>query len=295
MASYKQEWIDALKHLRLHFSLLLMPVFLFAVSQLPEVNYTIAALVFIILHVLTYPASNIFNSYYDRDIGSVGGLKNPPPPNKKMLWLANTLDISALLFSLSISNTFALLISVYISASRLYSYRPIRLKQYPIIGFFVIFIFQGAFTFYLSSYGCLHRDVSPSRLFGLHLSEILPMVASSFQIGAIYPLTQIYQHKSDLADGVTTLSCKLGYRGTFIFAGIMFSIAALFYYLHFSKTDITSFYLFTAIQVPIIGYFVYWASKVWKDITYADYKHTMYMNVIAAVVFNLFFLYLILT
>ena len=122
MASYKQEWIDALKHLRLHFSLLLMPVFLFAVSQLPEVNYTIAALVFIILHVLTYPASNIFNSYYDRDIGSVGGLKNPPPPNKKMLWLANTLDISALLFSLSISNTFALLISVYISASRLYSY-----------------------------------------------------------------------------------------------------------------------------------------------------------------------------
>ena len=295
MASGKQEWIDAIKHLRLHFSLLLMPVFVFAVSQLPETDYSLALLTFIILHLLVYPASNIFNSYYDKDEGSVGGLKYPPPPNKKMLWLANILDISAILLSLSIHKLFALLVFLYILASRLYSYRPIRLKKYPFIGFFVIFIFQGAFTFYLSMYSFLHWQLNTANLYGLQLDTVLPMLASSFQIGAIYPLTQIYQHKSDLADGVTTLSYKLGYRGTFIFAGIMFGIATLFYFLYFSVTNINDFYIFTIVQMPIIGYFVYWASKVWKDTQYADYKHTMYMNVIAAVVLNLFFLYLVLT
>ncbi|MDB4161078.1 UbiA family prenyltransferase [Bacteroidia bacterium] len=295
MASNKQEWIDAIKHLRLHFSLLLMPVFLFAVSQLPEIDYRIISLTFIILHVLVYPASNIFNSYYDRDEGSVGGLRCPPPPNNKMLWLANILDASAILLSLSIHQSFSILVSSYILASRLYSYPPIRLKKYPIIGFFVIFIFQGAFTFYLTRYSLLHWHVNATNLYGLQVNTILPMLSSSFQIGAIYPLTQIYQHKSDLADGVTTLSYKLGYRGTFIFAGIMFGIATLFYFLYFSATDINDFYIFTVVQMPIIGYFVYWASKVWKDTQYADYKHTMYMNVIAAVILNLFFLYLVLT
>jgi 1,4-dihydroxy-2-naphthoate octaprenyltransferase len=278
-----------------------MPVFLFALSQTTLVNTLNAVIVFTVLHLLVYPSSNIFNSYYDRDEGSVGGLKNPPPPNIKMLLLANILDFTALSLSLNISKSFAILVLTYIIASRLYSYRPIRLKMYPIIGFLVIFIFQGAFTYYLTQIGSFglsayNQHLDWICLKGIQFHDIyFAMLATSFQIGAIYPLTQIYQHESDLADGVTTLSYKLGYRGTFIFAGIMFGIATLFYYLHFKETDINSFYLFTVVQIPIIGYFVYWARKVWKDTKYADYKHTMYMNVIAAVILNLFFLYLVLT
>ena len=297
MASNKQEWLDAFKHLRLHFSLLLMPVYLFALSQTPYADIGGAGISFFILHLLIYPASNAFNSYYDSDLGSVGGLENPPPSNPKMLWLANILDSSALLLAFSISYYLTLLVGAYIIASRLYSYRNIRLKQFAIIGFLVIFIFQGFFTFYLSmisfqpTFELLNKRINPFVFVDLFLYAGL---ACSFQIGAIYPLTQIYQHDSDLADGVTTLSYKLGYRGTFIFAGIMFGIATLFYYLHFKETDINSFYLFTVVQIPIIGYFVYWARKVWQDTKYADYKHTMYMNVIAAVILNLFFLYLVI-
>lgn len=302
MASNKQEWIDAFKHLRLHFSLLLMPVFLFALSQVPDIDTKTATITFIVLHLFIYPASNIFNSYYDRDKGSVGGLKNPPPSNINMLWLANILDFTAIIIAFNLSRYIALLFLIYIIASRLYSYRPIRLKKYPVLGFLVIFIFQGSFITFLvldicqNNLGFYYTYVSESE----HYSNLLSygtfaMLATSFQIGAIYPLTQIYQHDSDLADGVTTLSYKLGYRGTFIFTGIMFGIATLFYYLHFKETDVNSFYLFTVVQIPIIGYFVYWARKVWQDTKYADYKHTMYMNVIAAVILNLFFLYLVLT
>lgn len=300
MASNKQEWLDAFKHLRLHFSLLLMPVYLFALSQVPSINSEFAIIVFVVLHILIYPASNIFNSFYDRDEGSVGGLKNPPPPNNKMLFLANALDITALIISLTLGLSFAILILIYVLISRLYSYRPIRLKKLPILGFLVIFIFQGAFIVFIVldhcqlNYGCYSMYASTEEHYrSLFEYGKFAMLACSFQIGAIYPLTQIYQHESDLADGVTTLSYKLGYRGTFIFAGVMFGIATLFYYLHFKEIDLNSFYLFTIIQIPIIGYFVYWGSKVWKDTKYADYKHTMYMNVIAAAVLNLFFFYLV--
>jgi 1,4-dihydroxy-2-naphthoate octaprenyltransferase len=269
-----------------------MPVYLFALSQVENVHTQDALLIFVILHLLVYPASNLFNGYYDNDQGSVGGLKNPPPPNSKMLWLANTIDISALILSVTIETSFAFLVLIYIFASRLYSYKSVRFKKYTFLGFLVIFIFQGAFTFYLVSYGC-SKELYECGVLKTEIQAYFALLACSFQIGAIYPLTQIYQHESDLADGVTTLSYKLGYRGTFIFAGAMFGIATLFYYLHFKEIDINSFYLFTLVQIPIIGYFVYWGSKVWKDTKYADYKHTMYMNAIAAVILNLFFLYLV--
>jgi 1,4-dihydroxy-2-naphthoate octaprenyltransferase len=54
-------------------------------------------------------------------------------------------------------------------------------------------------------------------------------VASLF-IGSVYPLTQIYQHEADKKDGVTSLSYKLGYSGTFVFSGIWFSIATVLLY-----------------------------------------------------------------
>lgn len=133
MTSNRQQWIDAILHLRLHFSLLLMPLYLFALSQVPTLPfvedsytnpYTISGIiVFFILHVLVYPASNIFNGYYDTDTRSVGGLKNPPPSNVKMLWLANILDLVALAISFLLKIEFTLILLSYIIASRIYSYR----------------------------------------------------------------------------------------------------------------------------------------------------------------------------
>ena len=299
-----QEWKNALKHLRLHFSLLLMPIFLFALSESSHNLWgqsfypTTARIVFtfIILHLLVYPASNVFNSYYDRDTQSLGGIKNPPPINTKMLLLANLFDLLALALSFYLHINFFFLVLIYIIASRLYSYRKIRLKKYPFVGFLIIFFFQGAFTFQLCMTGLLQNwsclGPFPPELFSNQL--LWAKLACSFQIGAIYPLTQIYQHKSDLADGVSTLSYKLGYRGTFIFSGLMFGIATLFYYLHFKETNIQAFYILIIAQLPIIVYFILWARKVWNNTSYADYKHTMRMNVIAATVLNLFFIYLVI-
>ena len=68
-----------LVHLRLHYQVLLAPIFLwgyFLAGGRPEGEFWLAFLAF---HVFLYGGTTAFNSYYDRDEGPVGGLEKPPP------------------------------------------------------------------------------------------------------------------------------------------------------------------------------------------------------------------------
>src|SRR5690349_10317008 len=107
--------------LRFHFSFFLMPVYWFALSQTPAVNGRDAILIFIILHLLVYPASNGYNSYMDRDTSSIGGIKNPLQPTRQLFYITVLFDITAVLLSCIISRWFVVGIILYILASRAYS------------------------------------------------------------------------------------------------------------------------------------------------------------------------------
>ncbi|HMP29967.1 MAG TPA: prenyltransferase, partial [Saprospiraceae bacterium] len=63
---------DIIIHLRFPFSVLLLPVFLLAVSQIKNLDALNFGIVFFVLHLLVYPSSNGFNSLMDRDTGSIG-------------------------------------------------------------------------------------------------------------------------------------------------------------------------------------------------------------------------------
>ena len=93
---------DLLLHLRLPFSLFLMPVYWFALSQSQHPDAGRAVAVFVILHLLIYPASNAYNSYFDRDEGPIGGLENPPPVDERLHRLAWALDGLAILLSFAL-------------------------------------------------------------------------------------------------------------------------------------------------------------------------------------------------
>jgi 1,4-dihydroxy-2-naphthoate polyprenyltransferase len=269
--------------LRFHFSFFLMPVYLFALTQLVHINWTNATLVFVILHLLVYPASNGYNSYMDRDETPVGGLLNPMQPTRQLFYTTVAMDVAAVTASLFISWSFAAGILLYILASRAYSYRGIRLKQYPLIGYLTVILFQGALTFWLVYHGsseAMHTHVPLSAL-----------LAASLLIGGFYPLTQIYQHQADKADGVHTLSYKLGYKGTFRFCALVYSMAMLFLgYTFFSSLLFVQFLVLLIFFLPVLVYFLWWASRVWKNVAAADFQHTMRMNIIASVCTNLGFI-----
>src|SRR5688572_1354171 len=184
---------STIKLLRLPFSLFLSPLYFFALSQVENIDWPRAILVFIILHFLIYPASNGYNSYMDRDTESIGGLEKPPPPSRELFLTTIVLDITALLLSLLVSPLFAICIPLYIAASKAYSYRGIRLKKYPVIGYLTVILFQGAFTFWLVYFGSNPGTSLPFPWQGMLIATLL--------IGGFYPLTQVYQHRQDLDDG----------------------------------------------------------------------------------------------
>jgi 1,4-dihydroxy-2-naphthoate octaprenyltransferase len=279
--------LSTLQLLRFHFSIFLMPVYWFALSQVPSVNYNDAILVFCILHLLVYPASNGYNSYMDRDSSPIGGLKNPMMPTRQLFIVTVVLDILAIGISFFISTLFAAGIFFYILASRAYSFRKIRLKKFPVIGYLTVIIFQGAVTFFLVFHGC---DAQ-------HTVEVpvMAMIASSLLIGGFYPLTQIYQHDEDYKDGVITISYLLGYKGTFLFTGIVYALAFLtlagYFYLNAS---LVSFLILQIFLLPVIVYFFVWFNKVVRNREEANFKNTMRMNLLASICTNLGFISLLI-
>src|SRR5215831_3923551 len=135
---------STIKLLRIPFSFFLSPVYFFALAQVPHVDWGRAILIFIIIHLLIYPASNGYNSYMDRDTKSIGGLEHPPPPSRELYVTTIFLDLTGILLSLLIGPLFALVMLFYIGASKAYSYRGIRIKRLPITGYLLVIIFQGA-------------------------------------------------------------------------------------------------------------------------------------------------------
>jgi 1,4-dihydroxy-2-naphthoate polyprenyltransferase len=261
--------------LRFHFSLFLMPVYWFALSQVVRPNAGRALLIFIILHILIYPSSNGFNSYMDRDEGSIGGLKSPMQPTRQLLYVSMFMDGLALILGFFISVYFVLAAFIYILASRAYSARSVRLKKYPIAGFLTVIICQGALVFFMVYHGS-------HALLSLHVPT-LGMISASLLIGGFYPLTQIYQHEADAKDGVRTISAQLGLRGTFIFCGIIYGIAFItlaFFFL--ISLEIKEFLVFTTSMLPVLVYFIVWAAQVWQNPFRADFRHTMRMNSVAS-------------
>jgi 1,4-dihydroxy-2-naphthoate polyprenyltransferase len=282
---------NTLRHLRFPFSFFLLPVFLFALSQSNNINWVHAGLAFFILHFLVFPSSNGYNSYQDRDESSIGGLKYPPRVSENLFWVTLLFDIAALLLALIISPLFSIMILVFITMSRLYSYRGVRLKKYPVPGFLTVFLFQGAFVFLMTKVAV--NSVSYGNLFSAQ--NLICMAVSSLFIGSMYPLTQIYQHEADIKDGVTSISYLLGYHGTFIFSAVLFAAATgllLFYFINKGQPEVPL--LFFVIIMPVVVFLSKWFGKVRKCSCYANFEYTMKANLLSSVCMNLFFLILII-
>jgi 1,4-dihydroxy-2-naphthoate octaprenyltransferase len=211
----------------------------------------------------------------DRDEGSIGGLKAPLQPTRQLLYVSLFMDGLALILGFFVSVYFVLAAFIYILASRAYSARSVRLKKYPIAGYLTVVICQGALVFFMVYHGSHF-------LLTLHVPA-LGMISASLLIGGFYPLTQIYQHEADARDNVRTISAQLGLRGTFIFCGIVYGIAFIalaFFFL--SSLEIKEFLIFTTSMLPVLVYFIVWASQVWQNPSKADFRHTMRMNSVAS-------------
>jgi 1,4-dihydroxy-2-naphthoate octaprenyltransferase len=275
----KQEWLNALQLMRIPFSFFLMPVYWFALLN-TEVNISDAIAVFVILHFFVYPASNGYNSYYDRDEQSIGGLKSPPKVTRQLWYLVVLFDILGILLSLLVNLPFATMIIMYLLVSKAYSFDKIRLKKYPLIGALTVIFFQGWFTYTAVQVGVTtdYKFTMSNLLFGF--------VSSLFLLGS-YPMTQIYQHQEDTRRGDVTLSRMLGIHGTFVFTAVIFLIASagtiiLFYW----ERNILNIFIYFVALVPVNIYFIKWYIDYRKGKLVITYERTMMLNAMSSMLLS---------
>lgn len=276
---------NILLHLRIPFSFFLLPIYLFALSQSPHVDVTKAWWVFFILHFMLFPASNAYNSYYDKDEGSIGLLENPPPVTKKLLYTAWAIDLLALVLGwVWVGEFFVIYLIVYGLISKAYSHPAIRLKKYPIISWLVVTLFQGALT-YLAVYQAIIPNFQIFKL--THFQILLPAFICTSNLLAIYPLTQVYQHEEDARRGDLTMSRVLGIRNTFLNAVFWLGLSGVGFLIYFGFT--VDLLLLIAMLSPLLGFFAWWMWQVWKDESKANFKNTMWLNLLAGICLNIFF------
>lgn len=270
---------DTLLLLRIPFSWMLMPVFWLSVYRLEQPDWGALLAIGLVLHLLLYPASNAYNSHQDRDTGPIGGLEKPPMAGKAVFQLSWMMDVLGLILVSWLDWKAACGYAIYVLFSRLYSYRKVRLKQYPILGYLTVIINQGALIYAITCWAGTGGQESP---------DWVGMITSSLLIGGFYPLTQIYQHEADRADGVTTISMKLGFNGTFVFCSIVnllaFSGLGLFFY---QAERPAHFFFFLLMSLPILPRLIRWQKQVRKDPSNASFHSLMSLNWMASTLTNL--------
>jgi 1,4-dihydroxy-2-naphthoate octaprenyltransferase len=280
-------------HLRIPFSFFLMPVYIFALAISPNFTERGILWTFVIVHLLLYPASNGYNSYFDKDEKSIGGLKNPPPVNTSLYYVSLLFDLAAVILAWwKISFLFALLILVYGLISKAYSHPMIRVKKYPILGWLTVGVFQGFFAFVMCYIGINNYEIENL----MHARILIPAALTSLMLLGNYPMTQVYQHEEDAKHGDKTMSMMLGIRGTFIFVQVVFAIAAAGFVLYFNSYYSTQFsYAFLTALAPVVLFFMIWFFQVWSNPAKADHSRTMCLNFISATCLNAFFVYFFMT
>lgn len=274
-------------HLRVPFSFFLLPMFWFAVSQSAAPDIGKSVIVLLVVHLLLYPASNAYNSYFDKDEDSIGGLEKPPPVDKNLYWFSWLLDAVALLLGMFVNWPFIIYLLIYGFVTKAYSHDRIRLKKYPILSWLLISVLQGGITYVMTYVSIndlpLSAVLEPRLLFGGLLVTLNLM--------AIYPVTQVYQHEEDARRGDMTISRMLGVRGTFISAAVFYALSLIGFYVYFKGSYVVGLYLL--FLSPAVLFFLRWFLRVYQNSERANYRTTMQMMWISSIGLNSFFLFLI--
>ncbi|WP_448519553.1 UbiA family prenyltransferase [Rhodoflexus sp.] len=279
--------LSTLLHLRIPFSFFLLPVFLFACATNADALHLFpACIAFIAWHLFVYPASNGYNSYFDKDEGAIGGLEKPPPVSLELYRVALLFDLFGIVLGLLVSWQFALALFVYGLMSKAYSHPTVRLKKYPVLSLLTVSIFQGFFVFITSVQAVTGKNWGEM----LTAQWLLPAALSSLMLIGSYPMTQIYQHEEDAKRGDRTLSLILGIRGTFLYTMGIFTLATggfiAYFWFYFSPIWAIAFPLALS---PVLLFFFWWMFRAFKAPQEVNFKNTMRLNLLSALCLNGFY------
>jgi 4-hydroxybenzoate polyprenyltransferase len=149
------------------------------------------------------------NSAYDRDLGDIAYLRQPPPPPRHLAGFGLALMLAGLVGAFLLPWGYCVAYAICLVLSVLYSVPPFRLKAVP-----------GAdWLINMSGFGILTPYAGWSAT-GLPVGPVgrLILLAFGSLFAALYPLTQLYQFDEDARRGDRTLARTLGVRRSLLVA-----------------------------------------------------------------------------
>ena len=200
-------------HLRLAFQLLLAPVYLWGWLVSGGGLSREVILGFVAFHFFLYSGVTAFNSYYDRDLGPVGGLEHPPPASNALLPFSIAVQLIGWAIAVAVNPLFFAAYGTFIGLSIVYSHPRIRLKAHPLRSVFVVGIGQGALAF-LAAWAAARGEIGSA----LSPYGAIGALAAVLLILALYPLTQLYQIDEDRNRGDRTIAVAWGPTRCFVFS-----------------------------------------------------------------------------
>jgi 4-hydroxybenzoate polyprenyltransferase len=278
--------VSLLVHLRLHFQLLLAPVFLWGWLLAGGGVTTAVLLAFIALHVFLYGGATAFNSYYDRDQGPVGGLEHPPPVVAALLPFSLAVKLVGWLVSVLVGAVFCAIYSLFALLSVAYSHPRLRLKAHPIGSLVVVGVGQGALAF-LGAWVATRSELRSA----WSRDGVVGTLAATLLILALYPLSQLYQVEEDRARNDRTLAVAWGPGRCFSFslactaAGgvLMLSLLAV----RFGPLDVL---LVGTGLVGQLAAIAWWARRYEPAHVLGNYRLVMRLNTLSAAALSAYLL-----
>ena len=210
-----------LLHLRLHYHFFLLSGgYLLGGFMAGTLNLTDYLTQFLNIHILLYGGATAYNSYWDRDTGPIGGLKNPPKMTRWMHPASLLLMIAGLALALPMGTLYTIIFLISLLTFWLYSTPHARWKQHPTLSLLAIAVSTGITSVLL---GTLAAGGSITNA---------PVAASTLGATLIllsmYPVSQIFQIDEDRARGDRTFAVQFGIQGVRRFFAISFLFGLMF-------------------------------------------------------------------
>jgi 4-hydroxybenzoate polyprenyltransferase len=273
---------DLFVHLRLHFQLLLAPIYLwgyFLGGGRPDRDFWLG---FVAFHAFLYGGATAFNSYYDRDRGPVGGLSRPPQVRSALLPFSLVVQILGGVLAASVNWLF---LAIYVAMFLLgiaYSHPRVRLKKRPLVGLATVGLGQGV----LASWGgwvCARPSLA-----ALNSFDWAGILAVTLITVGFYPITQIYQIEEDRGRGDTTFAAWAGAAGAFKFALVLQAAAlVLLVGLIYRLMGTAEAVLVAVLYGALLGYVLHWARTFRDEEIMTNFRRVMAINTLTSAGFAL--------
>ncbi|MEX0769802.1 MAG: UbiA family prenyltransferase [Balneolaceae bacterium] len=201
-------------HLRLHYQLFILSGgYLLGGVWVSDLDLTNFWLQFLNVHILLYGGATAFNSWWDKDEGPIGGLKNPPEMEPWMRELSLLIQFAGLIWAFSAGRGFAVVYGVSMVFFWLYSTPLARWKGSPVLSLAAIGVSTGTNSVLLGAFaggGTLTFEL------------LMAAAGSGLILLSLYPVSQIYQIEEDRKRGDETFAARFGIQGVQRFFALAF-------------------------------------------------------------------------